>query len=90
VTDVIQAISDAISVGARLYNEGEHEACFRIYEGTSSKLEQNPPCPGVRRAFGDGLLRAEAMESYKEKAWALRDTFDGMIKVAMKRGIQPP
>jgi S1-C subfamily serine protease len=95
IIDVVQAISDAIDVGAPLYNRGDIEACFRIYEGTSSKLEHDPPCPGVGKAFGDGLLRASTLATYKEKAWAMRDTFDGLIDVAKRRGfkggsIKPP
>ena len=35
--------------------------------------------PGVKKAFDDGLTRAKSMTSYKQKAWALRDTFDGTI-----------
>lgn len=89
VADVVGAISDAIDVGAPLYNRGDIEACFRIYEGTSSKLERDPPCAGVGKAFGDGLLRASTLASYKDKAWALRDTFDGLVKVAQKRGVRP-
>jgi len=88
LVDVVQAISDAIDVGAPLYNRGDVEACFRIYEGTSSKLEHDPPCPGVGKAFGDGLLRASTLATYKEKAWALRDTFDGLIDVAKRRGFK--
>jgi S1-C subfamily serine protease len=89
VTDVVNAISDAIDIGAPLYNRGDIEACFRIYEGTSSKLERDPPCAGVGKAFGDGLLRASTLATYKEKAWALRDTFDGLVKVAQLRGVKP-
>src|SRR4051812_3424920 len=54
IQDVVEAISDAIDVGAPLYNDGKIEACFRIYEGTSTKMEHDPPCPGVGKAFGDG------------------------------------
>lgn len=89
VVEVVDAITSAIDVGAPLYNRGDIEACFRIYEGTSTKLERDPPCKGVGKAFGDGLLRASAMATYKEKAWALRDTFDGLIDVAIKRGVKP-
>ena len=89
VGDVINAISDAIDIGAPLYNRGDIEACFRIYEGTSSKLERDPPCAGVGKAFGEGLLRASTLATYKDKAWALRDTFDGLVKVAQKRGLKP-
>ncbi len=89
VSEVIDAIASAIDIGAPLYNKGEIEACFRIYEGTANKLERDPPCAGVGKAFGEGLLRSSTMASWKEKAWALRDTFDGMIDVAMRRGVKP-
>lgn len=98
VVEVVQAITSAIDIGAPLYNQGMAEgspnaqgmeACFRIYEGTSTKLERDPPCKGVGKAFGDGLLRANTLATYKEKAWALRDTFDGLIDVAIKRGVKP-
>ncbi|HVV88314.1 MAG TPA: trypsin-like peptidase domain-containing protein [Kofleriaceae bacterium] len=80
----VQAISEAIELGAPLYNQGNHEACFKIYEGASDKLEHESACPGVREAFGAGLLRASTLTSYTEKAWALRDTFDGLIDVATR------
>lgn len=90
VSDVVAAISSAIDIGAPLYNQGQIEACFRIYEGTSTKLERDPPCAGIGKAFGDGLLRASTMASYKEKAWALRDTFDGLLEVANRKGGAAP
>jgi serine protease Do len=89
--DVLRSIGDAIAIGAPLYNRAaqEHndsgyEACFRVYEGTSLKYEKDAPCKGVRTAFGDGLLRAQSLGTYKEKAWALRDTFDGLIAAFRK------
>ncbi len=84
IGEVVKAISEAIESGAPLYNEGKHEACFRIYEGTAVKFEHDAPCKGVRDAFGDGLLRANGLKTYKEKAWAMRDTFDGLIDVAKR------
>ena len=83
--DIFQAISQAIESGAPLYNSGNHEACYRIYEGTSMKFEREAPCPGVRAAFGDGLLRASTLTSWTEKAWALRDTFDGLLDVLERK-----
>lgn len=88
VVEVINAISSAIDIGAPLYNEDKYEACFRIYEGTSTKLERDPPCAGIGRAFGDGLLRASTLPTNKEKAWALRDTFDGLLDVANRKGVR--
>jgi serine protease Do len=95
VGELVRTIWDAIEVGAPIYNKAQeansidekkryYEACFRIYEGTANKFEQNPPCKGVKKAFADGLERAKTMDSYKLKAWAMRDTFDGLIKVAEK------
>ena len=84
ISEIVRSIASAIESGAPLYNAGNTEACFRIYEGTATKWEHDAPCKGVGRAFGDGLLRANAMKSYKEKAWAMRDTFDGLTIVAEK------
>ncbi|MBA3398199.1 MAG: serine protease [Deltaproteobacteria bacterium] len=84
IGEIVKAIEDAIEVGAPLYNKGEIEACFRIYEGTATKLERDGACKGVRAAFGDGLLKANAMSDYKAKAWTMRDTFDGFLIAADK------
>ena len=96
IGDVVRQIGEAIENGAPLYNEGKHEACFRIYEGTAVKFEHDAACKGVRDAFGDGLLRASRLATYKEKAWAMRDTFDGLINAAKRwadknpQGASPP
>jgi hypothetical protein len=84
IEDVVHQIGETIESGAPLYNDGKHEACFRIYEGTAVKYEHDAACAGVRTAFGDGLLRANGMSSYKEKAWAMRDTFDGLLDAAKR------
>jgi serine protease Do len=84
VADMVRDIWDTIGNGAPLYNAGNHEACFRIYEGTSTKFERDATCKGVQKAFGDGLLKATSKKTWKEKAWALRDTFDGLLDAAKK------
>ncbi|HZJ63453.1 MAG TPA: S1C family serine protease [Kofleriaceae bacterium] len=88
IVDVVRQIGEAIENGAPLYNDGKHEACFRIYEGTAVKFEHDASCGGVRRAFGDGLLRANGLTTYTEKAWAMRDTFDGLLDVIKRWGAQ--
>jgi hypothetical protein len=102
VEEIAKAIASAIETGAPAYNRQSigrdkqgydphgYEACYRIYEGTALKYEQNASCKGVRQAFGDGLLRAGSMKTFKEKAWAMRDTFDGLIQVAEKWAQQKP
>ena len=91
IEETVRQISSAIEIGAPLYNQrtdAGFEGCFRVYEGTSIKLEKEAACKGVRVAFGDGLLRATSIKSYRDKAWALRDTFDGLIKVAERWCVQ--
>jgi serine protease Do len=84
IADLVNQIGEAIETGAPLYNQGNHEACFRIYEGTAVKFEHDAACAGVRSAFGDGLLRASGLSTYTEKAWAMRDTFDGLLDAARR------
>jgi serine protease Do len=80
----VEAIDGAIQRGAPLYNQGDHAGCFQIYEETSNQFEHDSGCTGVREAFGAGLLRASTLATPAEKAWALRDTFDGLIDVALR------
>lgn len=89
--DILRSISDTIAIGAPLYNGQSlpvsdpkydpkgFESCYRVYEGTSLRFGRDAACKGVRDAFAAGLDRAKDMKSFKEKAWALRDTFDGLI-----------
>ena len=91
LVELVSSIWSAIEVGAPLYNRGDIEACFRIYEGTATKYaERDAPCKGVKTAFAEGLKRANTMASYKLKAWAMRDTFDGLLKVAEKWSATSP
>lgn len=80
-----QAIENAISSGAPIYNQGNHEGCFRIYEGTALRLERESNCRAVRDALGQGLLRAGTMQSASLKAWAMRDAFDGLLDVFRRK-----
>ncbi len=91
VAEVFRSISEAISLGAPVYNRGEHEACFVIYRKVAEKFESDKAvCKGIRDAFGQGLLRAETLEGFTEKAWAMRDTFDGLLAVIEKKAANKP
>jgi serine protease Do len=85
---VFQGIGDAIDIGAPLYNQGNHEACFRVYEGLALRFERELECPLVREALGQGLLRAQTKSTFTEKAWAMRDAFDGILLVIERRARQ--
>jgi len=90
IAEVEKAIGEAIELGAPLYNQGNVEACFRIYEGVATKYEHDAPCKGIKGAFGDGLLRATSLSSFKLKAWAMRDTFDGLLEVTRRWKVANP
>ena len=54
---ILKAIGDAVEIGAPLYNEGNFEGCYHVYEGAASDLERklkgtcdNPPRPSPRGA----------------------------------------
>ena len=85
IANALQAIQAAITSGAPIYNQGNHEGCFRIYEGTALRLERESSCQGVRDALGQGMLRASTMESATLKAWAMRDAFDGLLSVIKRK-----
>ena len=87
---VVSAIKRAISVGAPLYNEGNHDACFRIYQGTALDLDRRlTGCAGPRKALLEGVRRAEALSDPSDRAWAMRDAFDGVLAVIEEHGSLP-
>jgi hypothetical protein len=85
VLKVFNGIQRAIELGAPLYNDGDHQACFNIYEQTATHFEKDPQlCKGLRDSLGAGLLKAETQGDATHKAWVMRDTFDGLLKVIVE------
>jgi hypothetical protein len=83
---LVSGINGAIEVGAPLYNDGHHEACFRIYQGTALELQKKMTgCTGGKRALGDGVERASRAKDDTAKAWAMRDAFDGLLDVVARK-----
>ena len=75
-------VGQPIEVGAPVYNDVSHEACFVIYRDVANAYLARPEiCGGIHQAFVRGLERVEAAESFTLKAWAMRDTFDGLLRV---------
>jgi len=84
--EIAKRIDDAISVGAPLYNDGQHEACYRIYESTSREIKRKVAgCAPAAAALDAGMERAEQLGDYTAKAWAMRDAFDGLLDVIARR-----
>jgi hypothetical protein len=90
ILSTAKAISEAIQIGAPVYNLGQYEACFVIYRKTAETYQRDSSmCKGIRDAFTEGLSRADKLEEHFAKAWALRDTFDGLLDV-FQRAIEAP
>ncbi|HEU5056388.1 MAG TPA: S1C family serine protease, partial [Kofleriaceae bacterium] len=86
VAGAYKAIQDAIALGAPAYDQGHHEACFNIYRDVAVKFESDKSmCKFIRDAFGQGLLTAETRGNFKDKAWDLRDAFDGILDVIRRK-----
>ncbi len=86
VAGVYKAIQEAIQLGAPAYDKGHHEACFNIYRDVAARFEGDKHmCKFVRDAFGQGLLTAETRSDFKDKAWDLRDAFDGILDVIRRK-----
>ncbi len=85
VVAAFRSIRRAITKGAPMYNDGHHEQSFRVYESTAISMEAKSPCSGIRDAVGQGLLRAASLPDYSEKAWAMRDAFDRVVRVIIRR-----
>jgi hypothetical protein len=85
--DTATAISQAIEVGAPLYNEGKIAACYHVYEGAARDLERRLPasCKGPRRALAKGRANASKLDDADRQAWAMRDAFDGVLDVIARK-----
>ena len=82
---VVSTIQQAISIGAPLYNKGNIEACYRIYAAAALDMDKKvESCPGPKRALLDGVGTADKLSGWDDKAWAMRDAFDGVLAVAAK------
>jgi serine protease Do len=82
LNEIRGAIEDAIKLGAPLYNDGNHEACYRVYAAAALDMNRKlAACPGPKRALLQGVERADAISPWDGKAWAMRDTFDGLLDV---------
>jgi len=89
--EVARRIGDAISLGVPLYNDGQHEACYRVYESTGREIKRKVAgCAPAAQALDAGIERADRLGDYSAKAWAMRDAFDGLLDVIARRAPAKP
>ena len=84
---VLRTISEAIEVGAPLYNSGNHAGCYHIYEGAAADLGRKLPrtCKGPTQVLEAGRTRAASLSTPTAQAWAMRDAFDGVLGVIARK-----
>jgi serine protease Do len=80
-----RAIAEAIEVGAPIYNEGKLDACARVYMGTALELQQVQGCQQVKRVLDQAASRARGSSDPATRAWMMRDVFDGVVDVIVRK-----
>jgi len=87
---MLKTIGDAIDTGAPLYNDGNFTGSYHVYEGAASELERKlkPTCLRPAKALADGRKKAARLASPSDQAWAMRDTFDGLLDVIKRWGTE--
>ncbi len=81
-------LGDAIEKGAPMYNDGDFAGCSATYESTARDRERDvgKTCTGPAAAGKSGRERAAKRTTAAERAWAMRDAFDGLLDVLDRRG----
>jgi hypothetical protein len=86
---VLDRITAAISVGAPLFNKGNHEGCRALYDRTARNLadEAIPAgrCPAVRAELETARAEAAGAGNPGDAAWALRRGFDRITAAVSPR-----
>ena len=84
---VVKMLGDAIETGAPIYNDGKAAASYHVYQGAASDLLRKLPrtCRGPTKALADAQKRATSLADASAKAWAMRDAFDGLLEVIVRK-----
>jgi serine protease Do len=84
---IVHMATEAIDAGAPLFNAGNPSACYHVYDGAASDLGRRLPaaCRGPTRALADAQKRAASLGDPSAQAWAIRDAFDALIEVVLKK-----
>jgi serine protease Do len=77
----------AIQVGSTLYNHGDFASCYHVYEGAALDMERRlgASCKGPKQALSEGRRKAADLDDNAAQAWAMRDAFDGLLEVILRR-----
>jgi hemoglobin len=91
-----EGLREIINRGAELYNRGDPNGCYRLFEGALRAFRTDFGADqDVVRQINAGLADAERRPYAYERAQALRHTLDGLLARAAparapRAGLQPP
>jgi serine protease Do len=90
----VSTIDEAIKIGAPLFNKGNHQGCFDVYQNAALQLVQKiKACQGIRETLLGGLTSANHAPGASDKAWAMRHAFDrilGAVEAALRQAEPVP
>lgn len=76
----------AVDTGAELFNTGNQEGCYRLYEGTLWALKPMlDHRPDLTKLIQDKLDKAKATAGVSGKAFALREALDAVMALGDKK-----
>jgi hypothetical protein len=86
--EIEKIIGEAISMGAPIYNQGLHMACYRIYEWAGYKIlyEYGKDCKEVEKILKTAIEKSHGDFSDTEKAWLMRAAFDKILGEPTRTG----
>jgi hypothetical protein len=73
-----ELLRDVINRGADLYNSGDRNGCYRLFQGALMVLRAQLSDPDLRKAIDGGIAEAEQMPSVDQRAHALRRVLDSV------------
>jgi hypothetical protein len=82
-----KTMDGAIQVGSPLYNQGDFASSYHVYAGAALDMERRlgAACKGPRQALAEGRRKAAALDDTAAQAWAMRDAFDGLLDVILRK-----
>src|SRR5262249_38245997 len=83
---LLKSIGEAIDIGAPLYNAGNFAGCYHVYDGAAADLERklHSACQKPAKPLAEGRKKAARLDNPSDQAWAMRDTFDGLLDVVKR------
>ncbi len=80
---------DVVKYGANMFNAGDQQGCYRLYEGSLWSLKALlDHRPDLVRIIDDSMAKAKAQANVADKAFALRAALDAVM--AEPQMMKPP